>query len=654
MRRFWLVSALIASLAAPPALASQPDVWVYAEDKDFRTGTLDGLTLHPSLGLSAAPALTRQGLDAEFVHCWLRDGNKLWLGTGLQGKVFVLEGGKARLVASVDAPFVASLLPDGQGGVYAGLVGSGQIAQISADGKVTPLAKLADAEHVWSLARIGNTLYAGTGPTGEIHAVDLATRSSRRYAETNTEHVLVLQADGNSLIAGTAESALLLRIDGPDKVRAIAAFPGAEVRSLTRSGKTWYAAVNGGATAAPLAGLKGTPERPGAEKAKPGAQRKAGKNAESKGQGAVWRVGEDGVVSRAFVSPEGMISEIGVVGRSIVAGSARGGRLVLGDDFGDVQVLFDLDEEEVLGLEVGPKGPLTLLTGKSAAVYTVGSVPATAVFTTGVLAESAMARWGRVEASAEGPVLIETRSGFTPEANNSWTPWVAAQGGQIQSPAATHLQVRVTLQQPTSRLQELRIFRQVINRPPVISSVDAKVQKGKGNVSLQWNAEDPDGDQLAFVVQYRQRGSKQWLFLHDRYYDKKQMELNPADMPDGWYEVRVEATDVLANGPREARAVARLSRAFAIDRTRPEVTARVTGMVVNGTVTDATSRIVRVEVSIDGEPPVQASARDGVFDGTTEAFELPLSMPLQGPHTLLVTATDEAGNIGVSRVVVGQ
>ncbi len=656
-----LTSFLLASLLlVPTAHASQPSLWQFADDADFRRGNLDGLALHPTLGLTAAPKLTRLDVDAEFIHCWLRDGQKLWLGTGLNGKLFKVENGIVNEVLKVDSPLIASLASDGKGGVYVGLVGTGEILHVDAAGKKETFVKLTDVQHIWALQLRGQVLYAGTGPGGKVFAVDVATKTANLFAETTADHVLALLWDGEALLAGTSDPALLLRIDGEKSVRALAAFPGVEVRSLARSGKTIYAAVNGGQTAVPLASLKPTPDRPGtgtAAKA-PGAN-KSGKDAAAKGKGAVWKRTPDGLVSRVLVSPEGMLSEVGVVGKQVVAGAARGGRVVLGDELGDVQSLFDVKEEEILGLEVGAKGVQTLFTGKSAAVYIVGEQLADAVFTTDVLQETGTAVWGRIDAIGEGTLEVETRSGFSELPNDTWSPWqplraIQSQSGQSQSPPANSLQVRVKLASVGARLQELKVFRQVANRPPVLSKIDSTWNKGKGTVSLSWVADDADGDTLGFVVQYRPRGGKQWLLLHDRLYDKKTMDLSPTDMPDGWYELRVEATDLPSNGPKNAKAVARISKPFLVDRGRPEVVAEVKGHTVHGMAIDAISRITRVDISVDGEPPMLAAAVDGLFDQPSEAFELDLpESAFRGAHTLLLQVTDEAGNTGALRLPIG-
>ncbi len=655
LTRLLLASALLGASAH----ASQPSVWQFADDADFRRGNLDGLALHPTLGLTAAPKLTRLDIDAEFIHCWLRDGNRLWLGTGLNGKLFKVENGIVTEMAKVDGPLIASLASDGKGGVYAGVVGTGEILHVDAAGKRETFVKLTDVQHIWALQLRGQVLYAGTGPGGKIFAVDVATKTAKLFAETTADHVLALLWDGEALLAGTSDPPLLLRIDGEKSVRALAAFPGVEVRSLTRSGKTIFATVNGGQTAVPLASLKPTPERPGTGTAtKPGAN-KGTKDAAAKGKGAVWKRTADGIVSRVLVSPEGMLSEVAVIGKQVVAGAARGGRVVLGDEMGDVQSLFDVKEEEILGVEVGAKGVQTLFTGKSAAVYLVGEQPAEAVFTTDVLQETGTTQWGRIDAVGEGTLEVETRSGFSDQPNDTWSPWqplrgVQGQSGQSQSPPANALQVRVKLASAGARLQELKIFRQVANRAPLLTKIDSTLNKAKGTVALSWTAEDVDGDTLGYVVQYRPRGGAQWLSLHDRLFDKKTMELSPTDMPDGWYEVRVEATDLPSNGPRTAKAVARISKPFLVDRGRPDVIAEVKGRSVHGMATDAISRITRVDISVDGEPAVLAAAVDGVFDQTSEAFELDLpESVLKGSHTLLLQVTDEAGNTGALRVPVG-
>jgi hypothetical protein len=653
----FLTSLLLAGLAfAPSAHASQPAVWQFADDADFRRGNLDGLALHPTLGLTAAPKLTRLDVDAEFIHCWLRDGQKLWLGTGLNGKLFKLENGVLSEVVKVDGPLIASLASDGKGGVYAGLVGTGEILHVDASGKKETFIKLTDVQHIWALQLHGQTLFAGTGPGGKIFAVDVPTRTAKVYAETTADHVLALLQDGEALYAGTSDPPLLLRIEGEKQVRALASFPGVEVRSLARKDKTIYAVVNGGQTAVPMASMKPTPERPGTGTAvKAAGANKSGKDAAAKGKGAVWKRTPDGIVSRVLVSPEGMLSELGIVGKQVVAGAARGGRVVVGDELGDVQSLFDVKEEEILGVEVGAKGVQTLFTGKAAAVYVVGEQPADAVYTTEALQETGTAQWGRISTVGEGALEVETRSGFSEVPNDTWSPWQPLKTGQSQSPPANALQVRVKFASADARLQELKIFRQVANRAPVLAKIDSMLNKTKGTVSLTWTAEDVDGDTLGYVVQYRPRGGKQWLVLHDRLFDKKTMDLSPTDMPDGWYEVRVEATDLPSNGPKNAKAVARISKPFLIDRGRPEVTAEVKGRAVRGVATDAISRITRVDISVDGEPPVQAAASDGLFDQMSEGFELDLpESATKGPHTLLLQVTDEAGNTGALRLAIGQ
>ncbi len=372
------------------------------------------------------------------------------------------------------------------------------------------------------------------------------------------------------------------------------------------------------------------------------------------GKGAVWVRHDDGQLYQLFGSPVGLLSQIGTSGRGITVGAARGGRVLVGDLQGDVTTLFDLDEGAVLGVEMGPKGPVTLFTGRSAAVYRVGGPSKRAAFTSEVLRASGVARWGRLEALGEGKLQIETRSGFSNPANDTWSAWQPLQSERIQSPAATMLQVRVTLLSPDARLRELHVHRRLLNRQPMIERLEVKYEDKAKVYRVNWGARDPDGDKLGYVVTYRRRGTAQWLILHDRFYDKTSLGLSPKDMPDGWYEIRVEASDAQSNTPPESHVTARISKPFLVDQGRPTVVAEVKDGVLTGVATDATSRIVRVEVSFDGEPSVLCGAADGVFDGAQEAFELKLPPDLlKGNHTLLVQATDEAGNVGVTRVVVG-
>jgi hypothetical protein len=251
-------------------------------------------------------------------------------------------------------------------------------------------------------------------------------------------------------------------------------------------------------------------------------------------------------------------------------------------------------------------------------------------------------------------VVVESRSGFADPVGETWSPWQGLANERVQSPPATFLQVRVRFASADAHLYEMRIHRRLLNRKPVVQAVTVKPNLKKKLQKVSWRASDPDGDKIAYMVTYRLRRTNQWLMLHDRYYAKTSMMLSPKDMPDGWYEVRVQATDATVNSPDEALEGARISKPFLVDQGRPEVAGEVRKGVLAGIAADRVSNIVKVVVSFDGEPALLAQAGDGVFDSLQEAFELKLpEAVLRGRHTILIQAVDEAGNTGVQRMTIG-
>src|SRR5262249_60179470 len=113
--------------------------------------------------------------DAVWSSLRLADGSVL-LGSDAGGAIYKLSGDAAtRLVALPGAIAVVALAQTSDGAVWAGALPGNQLWEIDvAGGKATPtgpLGKDKDVETVWSLTAIGNTVYAGTGPTGKLFAV---------------------------------------------------------------------------------------------------------------------------------------------------------------------------------------------------------------------------------------------------------------------------------------------------------------------------------------------------------------------------------------------------------------------------------------------------------------------------------------------------
>jgi hypothetical protein len=175
-------------------------------------------------------------------------------------------------------------------------------------------------------------------------------------------------------------------------------------------------------------------------------------------------------------------------------------------------------------------------------------------------------------------------------------------------------------------------------------------------ITLSWQAEDPDSDKLVYSVHFRGEGESQWMPLKTNTHDNS-ISFDADILADGKYFFRVMASDREANPPPSARDAQMLSAPVLIDNTPPSVavgTVRYSSGTahVEWEATDAASALRRCEYSLDAQSWVPVEASDGVIDSLRERFAIDLSGLAPGEHLLVIRAADSANNTGVSKVVM--
>jgi hypothetical protein len=303
------------------ALVRQPDEWRQTETKDFEEGEAEGLAIRSDGSLVVADKMVGdrliepqrgvwsvaggpdggtyygtgkdgrvcklvEGGDPQVVcetgelavHALTFSGQYLYAGTVPEGKLFRVDPakpGSGEVVATLPDRYIWALLPDGNGGVYAGTGSQARIQHVSATGEVKQLVEL-PAQHVLCLARLGDDLLAGTSengvvyrvrPSGEFEALYdgedpavtgvAATSSGEVYVATSQKgHVVcitpgkepraVLKLDkeaatclaavGETVYVGTTDDGSLLSVTGPDRHAVVGKLKASEVSCLAASG----------------------------------------------------------------------------------------------------------------------------------------------------------------------------------------------------------------------------------------------------------------------------------------------------------------------------------------------------------------------------------------------------------------------------------
>ena len=281
---------------------------------------------------------------------------------------------------------------------------------------------------------------------------------------------------------------------------------------------------------------------------------------------------------------------------AIYAGAADKGRVYMVDTDDSIATAFDIDERAVSQLWFD-HNLLAFTTDDAAAVYRATGRASQARYVSDVLDARAVARFGALTWSSAGKIKLETRSGNTAKPGVGWSDWQAplqvtklgggSDGGKIASPAGRYLQFRVALEDDAARVRRVTSYYVPQNQPTSIQDVtidlaskdslptlkDSAAKPRSPLLRVKWKIENPDSDDTTYTLEARRDGEANWRPIQTGKtpLTATSWEWNTETYPDGWYRLRVTASDAAANSPDRALTSSQTTTMFAIDNTRPVV-----------------------------------------------------------------------------------
>jgi len=671
-----LMLALLGS--APPGWAVGTRRFELHRGKDFQGGDLKGVAIdsagrvHAGLNLGALPLS-----DAQSVWCALpRPDGSLLLGTGNEGKLLEVRGGSVRVAAETKALVITSLVEGWKGDVLLGTMPKGEVLRWSG-GKLSTLAKLEGVEHVWALAfdKASQALFAATGPEGKLFRIEQSGKA-QVYFDAEEQHLMSLaiapQQRGNVVYVGASDKAKLYEVRAPGRANVLYDFGRTEVRSIVVGPKgDVYAIANdiksGGSVPSRDDDSSDGPPSPPPKTA---------------GKGVLYRFSSDGTPEELLEDTDEHYTSLtlGPNGQPYV-GTGVNGRIYTVDDAHNDVLVADTEERQV-GVLTFAGNQQFASTSDPAVLHPVRGIGGTdAVWTSKPLDAGLRAHFGVLSWTASAPLELSTRSGNTQQPDDTWSPWSEplTKPGMTQSPAARFVQIRARWSRdPQAALSDVTLpfvtdnLRAVLTSLEVDREKDDRVTTGSDDigssggpvsddadpvVKLKWKVDNPDSDELRYRLQYRLLGTNEWVDLlkPGRPLTKAQYEWDTADLPEGHYQVRVQASDELSNPPDRVKKHELASTTIVVDNTPPAlVTLEANGRRVTGTTVDGVGPIARIEMSVAGSSEwYPFFPRDGIYDQQHEDFDVDVSsFAPQGRVVIAVRVYDQANNFVVRHVTL--
>lgn len=468
------------SFAVPPrAAAVSTAYWIEDTAEDFSRGEAEDVAIAADGTLRLAPR--RHVLaDVDVPYLWdlvPDDEGGAFAGTGDDGWVMHVTDGKAEEWFQCAALEVLCVERIG-GALWAGTAPEGFVYRITGQGE-GDLVLDAEQHYVWDLeAGPDGKLYAAAGPEAAVYRIDPETRETELFAELEDRHAVCLafDPDGN-LLVGTEGRGLVVRIAPDGTQRVVHDCPQAEVGAvLAAPDGTVYAA----AAAAAESREQASPDANGDGTAIDDQPYMFEFTPDDTGDGVLYRIDTSGNATRFWESGQGAIFDLALASNGdVLVATGDTGALFAVDATGRASLLFDAREEQVTALHVHG-GQRWIATASPARVMRMDDgVSREGNYRSLVIDARRLSRWGRLSWQGDGNggrVEFHVRRGNTDEPDKTWTDWEKVpEDGALGDEAARYLQWRATMRdggKSSPDVRQVRVSSLENNVAPIVGDVE--------------------------------------------------------------------------------------------------------------------------------------------------------------------------------------
>ncbi len=632
--------------------------------------------------------------DAE-IHALAVDGeNNVYAATSPDPKVYkITPSGESSVLFEPDADYVWDMAFDSQGNLFLATGDKGRVYRLRPSGKGDVFFETEQTHVRAVMVDAADNLIIGTDPGGLIIRLSNPDQGEPEgfvlYQSSKKEITALGQAsDGTIYAAGVGSR----RRPAP-------------VSPVSSISVTVTATAPAPAIPAPL-----DPQNPAAPAqlvTAPALPPPAVSRSQLKGGSEVYRISPDGEPRVIWKSKTDIVYAIGLdADRKPLIGTGNRGRLIRLDSSTQYSLVLTAPSSQITAMASDPDGKVFVATSGIGKVYQLGPQLETEGYLQAEPFDGKIfSRWGRIEwrgqTADSSTIEVSTRSGNSSTAKNwsAWSPPVTSPEGESSpspsarfaqwkallrapaggespvldsvslfylrkniEPAITHVEVTppnhkfpdkpATLPRKSRTLPPLgRPARQVVRVKPQLAIIPAN-----GYVGIRWAANDANKDKLVFTLDIRGDRETAWKPLKDEV-ESDHLSWDSTSFPDGWYRVRIKASDRLSNPSAQELNTSRVSDPFVIDNGAPRISDLTASfeegrLAVSFRAADTTTKISRAQYSLDGSDWKPIRPASLLFDSKELSFEFQTDPVETGEHTVAVRVYDAYENLAAEKAVV--
>jgi len=629
-----------------------------------------------------------------------RDG-ALYAGTSPDGKVYRIDReGRAETYFDPPDKYIWSLVLTGDGALVVGTGDTGKLYRVRATGAKPESSLLIDINetHVISLAAdAAGNLIAGTDPGGLVLRISPEGKAFALFDSPLREvHSLALAGDGSIYALALSDAATGSRTTATSGTPPVVGTGG------TAGGTVTMTVIDESGAQGQMSG--GTPSVP-----------TRSRNELQNARSAVFRILPDGGTDVLWSSLTVTAFDVAPAPQGgVLIGTSDKGRIYSVTNDGRDTLLIQSSEDQISSLVVRGREVFAASSNQGKLFRFSAEPIGEGTYESPVRDAKLVASWGRIWWRGRGRVELQTRTGNTERPDMTWSEWSAPyrdpSGAPVSSPRARFVQWRALLRvadnnkgggakgdgsaASDARIEDVRIAYLPRNVAPEILSVqtlpigvalqqaiqmpvDPNIEAAgldpaavgtiiqvpprrtfqRGALSLQWQAEDRNGDAMEYAVYYRALNESVFHLLKEKLRESF-YAVDGAALGDGRYVFKVTASDAPDNAIGQALTGERTSEPVDIDNTSPIVRAQGEAQVmgervrVRFLVEDSSGLVKRADASVDGAAWRAVFPEDGIADSPRETYSLDLPLVGPGEHTISLRAFDASGNVSSARIVV--